>query len=114
MIGVLLGGCNTPSVPLPPPLELTALSFTAPNPGLVEFRGKPSARHAGAIMFAFNRTRGNGVLQRTNADGSFATEPFGGKADETIELSYEKDGRRSDGVRCELRLDVPLDTTICH
>lgn len=108
-----LPGCVTPSVPLPPP-DLPALSFASTAKGLVELRGRASARHARVRFAAFNTSRGVGTLVDTQGDGSFTTEPFSGFDGDGIDLSYELAGRRSTSFSCTLTAGQPLNTTICH
>lgn len=110
--GLLAGGCNTPSVPLPPP-DLPALSFSAPSMGTVELVGMPSSRHASVLFFVFNRSRGDGVIQQTGADGSFTTEPFDGNAGDQVQLYYQTGTRVSDAALCNLAVGTPLNN-ICQ
>ena len=110
---LLLAGCVTPSVPLPPP-DLPSLNFASTMKGVVELRGKPSASHASVRFAAFNATRGIGTLVDTRADGSFTSEPFSGFAGDGVELSYESGGRRSGTFTCTIVLDQALNMTICH
>jgi hypothetical protein len=110
----VLPGCVTPSIPLPPPV-LEALQFHAPTPGQIELEGAPTGAHANKRFAAYNESRGVGVLQQTAADGSFATIPFDGNANDSVLIWYEtSSGDRSDTFRCTVTLDTALNTTVCH
>lgn len=113
LVGLAAGGCNTPSVPLPPP-DLPALSFQSPAMGTVELVGKPSARHVDALFYVFNRSRGNGVIQQTGADGSFTTEPFAGSNGDQVQLHYEQGTRVSDVAQCTIMVGMPLGSATCQ
>jgi hypothetical protein len=111
---LLLGGCVTPSIPLPPP-DLQALSFSAgPTLGTLELTGKPTSVHVGATFTAFDEQHRAGVLIGTNPDGSFVTEPFAGAVGDQVELWFESNGQRSQLSTCTVTLGVALNNTICH
>jgi hypothetical protein len=105
----LLGGCNTPSIPLPPPV-LTALGFQqAPMAGLVVVQGQPEVSHADARFFVFNHSRGDGVITTARADGSFTTSPFAGSEGDTVELFYQRpDFTQSEAACITLRFSGTL------
>jgi hypothetical protein len=109
-----LPACVTPSIPLPPPV-LESLQFHSPAAGQIELQGGPASAHADKRFAAYNESRGVGVLQQTAADGSFATIPFDGSANDMVLLWYEApSGDRSETFRCTVTLDSPLNTTVCH
>ena len=64
-----------------PPLDDRANEATAAvlaeelgvAPSAVELVGGASSRHADVLFFVFNRSRGNGVIQQTGADGDQST-----------------------------------------
>ena len=110
----VLPGCVTPSIPLPPPV-LEALQFHSPSAGAIELQGAPAGEHANKRFTAFNETQNEGVIQETNADGSFVTAPFAGAAQDSVLIWYEDaSGDRSDTYRCTVSLDTPLNTVVCH
>jgi len=74
-LALALGGCQTPSVPLPPP-DLSALSFTGTTPGIVQIVGQPESRHADARFYVFDYGTGEGVITQAAHDGSFMSRPF--------------------------------------
>jgi len=105
----LLGGCNTPSIPLPPPV-LGALGFQqAPMAGMVVMQGQPEVSHASSRFFIFNMSRGDGVITTAREDGSFTTSPFAGSEGDTVEISYERpDTTHSEAACVSLRLSGML------
>jgi hypothetical protein len=107
------GGCNTPSVPLPPP-DIGALRFQPAGTGLVSLQGAPSQRHAGARFYAYNQSRGDGVITTAAADGSFTTSPFAGSDGDTVQMYYDTpQGERSQDVCTTLRLNAGLIPSRC-
>jgi|SRR5579871_1728390 len=107
LCGALAGGCNTPSVPLPPP-DINALAFMAPQAGTLVLDGGPSPRHDGVLFYVVDETSGDGVIQKAKGDGSFTTEAFAGAAGDLVEIYYEANGERSGTAVCTVSLGVPL------
>lgn len=107
--------CNTPSVPLPPPL-LNALTAAAGGmPGMVVIEGAPTSRHANVRFYIFNRSRNDGVITQAAADGSFTTSPFAGSDGDLIQLYFDMpDGTRSQDACAALHLNGPLQSTNCQ
>jgi len=108
------GGCNTPSVPIPPP-QLPALHFASgPSAGLVVMEGSPSSPHAGARFYVFDRTSADGVIATAAADGSFTTSPFAGNVNDLVEIYFDApDGKRSDSVCVQLQIGFNLISQRC-
>ena len=89
-----LGGCITPSIPIPPP-----------DPGMMEFsvhvEGQDSTarfsypanvNYIDAIVFVFNRDREVGVIEATRADGSVGpTAPVAAALGEQIVVSFQRE-----------------------
>jgi len=89
VLSITAGACNTPSVPLPPPL-LQALSFQeGPQAGQVVITGTPELRHADARFYVYNQSMGDGVIVTAAHDGSFSAGPFGGNAGDLVQLYYD-------------------------
>jgi hypothetical protein len=113
LVGVTLQ-CNTPSIPLPPPL-LPALSFVPAGTGLVTMSGKPEMQHIGARFYVFNRSRGDGVITTAGADGAFTTQPFAGTEGDTVQIYYDHpDTERSADVCVALKLNAALLSGPCR
>ena len=110
----LATACNTPSVPLPPPL-LDAISFADGGaPGMVVMQGAPSPRHANVRFYIFNRSRNDGVITGAAADGSFTTSPFAGSEGDLVQLYFDSpDGERSQDICTTLQLSGVLVSSSC-
>jgi len=107
-------GCNTPSVPIPPP-SLESLGFQNATPGLVVLQGQPNARHANARFFAINRSSGDGVITTAGGDGAFTTTPFAGGEGDTMQMYYDTPaGEQSEEVCVRLEIGIPLISTRCQ
>jgi len=79
-LAILLAGCVTPVIPLPPPL-IEDLSFevkqsTDPGASVVEIKGAPNRNLSGAWVFIVNERGGKGVMTNAGGDGAFAAEPL--------------------------------------
>ncbi len=106
-------GCDSPSVPLPPP-DLTSFSFDLASPGFLQVTGKPNQRHSRARMYFLNLTLGDGVIKTAADDGSFVTDPFSGDVGHKMQMYYDlPDGDRSDGVCGTVQLKTVLISERC-
>lgn len=74
IVTMLVGGCVTPLIPLPPP-EPARMSLTIQTGPYTQayfnYDAHPSL--AGAFFFVFNRSTGKGVIQQAAMDGSLTT-----------------------------------------
>ena len=116
LLAVLIGfGCNTPSVPIPPPL-VSALKFqNAPTAGEVVIAGVPTLQHADVRFYVFNTTNGEGVIVTAAHDGSFSSDPFPGSDGDLVDLYYDTQaGDRSGDACVTLRIGATLFTTLCQ
>lgn len=88
----LASACFTPSVPIPPP-QPEEMAFTIdPDNNLVRYSSQPNASYAGAVVYVFNRSAGQGVIVTAEADGSVSpTPPFPGADGDHVIVSYELD-----------------------
>jgi hypothetical protein len=113
LVGVTLQ-CNTPSIPLPPPL-LPALSFADASNGMVTMVGKPEVQHANVRFYVFNRSRGDGVITTAGSDGAFTTSPFPGADGDTVQIYYDNiDTTRSAEICVALKLNAQLLSGPCR
>jgi hypothetical protein len=116
MIGLLAGlpaGCNTPSVPLPPP-DLFALSVMSDG-NLVSLKGAPSPRHVNVRFYVFDLGSGEGAITHAAADGSFASRPFAGAEGDLLDLYYDTPaGERSEDACATLRFNTGLIRVHCR
>jgi hypothetical protein len=72
LIGFVLAGCVTPSIPIPPP-DPTKMTFAFDGMGAemgARFSYEAEANYIGAIVFVYNRDRGIGVIENARDDGS--------------------------------------------
>jgi hypothetical protein len=107
-------GCNTPSVPIPPP-AVNALRFgDAPSAGQVVLTGQASSMHANARFFVFDHATGDGVITTAAPDGSFATPPFAASDGDVIQIGYTTPtGERSQEVCVGLQKNSALLSQRC-
>ena len=98
---VLVGGCVTPVIPLPPP-DPTRLSITVDAAkGEVVLVGKTDSPLADVLIYLFNVETGKGNITRASADGSFITDPLPVADGGMLELWAARDGDDSpSSVRC--------------
>ena len=105
--------CNTPSVPLPPPL-IGALSFAQPAPGQAILTGRPTSGHASARFYVYNHTRAVGVIFTAAPDGSFMSPPFPAMTNDTAEIYYDTPiGERSQSACVAVQFGAPLLSIGC-
>ena len=84
---VLVAGCVTPMIPLPPPdSKLMSLTITDKTKGLVMFNYLPDSEFNGAYFFIFNENSGRGVIKQASKDGSLTSDPFTVKEGELLSV----------------------------
>jgi hypothetical protein len=90
VLGVVLGGCITPSIPIPPP-EPTAMEFTVtPAEGIARFSYDAMPRFGFATVYVFNETVGRGVIDTARSDGSVGpTAPFPANLGDNIIVTFD-------------------------
>ena len=113
LLGTLLlalaGGCNTPTIPLPPP-EPREFAITITNPTEVVVAGDPIQQRANARFEIFNSTTGRGLIVRAGADGAFTAPAVPATTGDRIELSYQLGAAESDyesGILCVVVPSAP-------
>ncbi len=89
-----LGGCITPSIPIPPP-EPTAMIFEIDvEVGLATFSYDDEPNYADAVVYVYNRDLGVGVIATARSDGSVGpTAPFPAEAGNEIDQGSGRVGR---------------------
>jgi hypothetical protein len=99
LIGLLatgLGGCVTPSIPIPPPSP-SEMSFavTLDTSGQITSASlsyPAKAHYEDGIVYVYNRTLGVGIIQNVNADGSIGpTTPVEARLGNALVISIEND-----------------------
>jgi len=85
-----LTGCFTPSVPIPPP-EPEKMSFDVDlTAGQAQFVYEPNASYQDAVVYVFNRDKGEGVITTAAPDGSVpGTPPFPAEEYDQIVVTFE-------------------------
>jgi hypothetical protein len=114
-LGLVVLGCNTPSVPIPPPATSRIEFELEPDVGQARFRYLATPEYGGAIVYVFNRDQGRGIIETAGDDGAVGpTAPFPGVEGDDIVISFQVDddiqsicvtlraGRSSDALRCGL------------
>ena len=93
-----LAGCNTPSIPIPPP-DPALMTFTlAGEPGdhVASFSYPANVHYEDAVVFVYNRDRGVGIIEAARLDGSVGpTAPVRAELGEQIVVSFQRDDQSS-------------------
>ena len=94
---LLVVGCVTPQIPLPPP-DIEDISFKVVEPGgnEIEISGAPNPGLAGAAIMVINNRTGYGTVARADVDGSYITWPILALDQDTLDISYVVDREASD------------------
>ena len=89
-----LGGCVTPSIPIPPP-DPGLMRFTVKVEGEMStatFAYPANINYIDTIVFVFNRDRGVGVIEAARSDGSVGpTLPLAAALGEQIVVSFQRE-----------------------
>jgi hypothetical protein len=89
LIVVVLAGCITPSIPIPPP-DPSEMQFHVGSDGGAVFSYPPTDAYKGGTCYVFDRTNGRGVFQVANADGSIGpTLPLPAQLGDQVVVSIE-------------------------
>lgn len=91
---IVLAGCVTPSIPIPPPdpARMTfAVTLDGPD-SKASFSYPPDINYVGSVVFIYNRDRGVGVIEAAHPDGSVGpTAPLAAALQEQIVVSFQRD-----------------------
>lgn len=94
LVVVALGGCLTPSIPIPPP-DAGMMTFRlSGEPGMTgaSFEYPPNINYVDAVVFVFNRDRGTGIIDTARADGSVGpTTPVAAALGEQIVVTFQRE-----------------------
>lgn len=91
---VVLGGCITPSIPIPPPdpARMTFDVNVIEGSSFAVFAYEPEDNYIGSIVFLYNRELGVGIIQNANADGSVGpTAPLAASIGHQIVVTFERE-----------------------
>lgn len=89
-----LGGCITPSIPIPPPDpgKMTFSVMVEDQRSTATFSYPPSVNYIDTIVFVFNRDLGVGVIEAAKADGSVGpTAPIEAELGDQIVISFQRE-----------------------
>ena len=93
MIG-LVGGCITPSIPIPPP-EPELMEFAVVNDGRLStatFTYPANINYEMSILYLYNRDQGLGIIEATRPDGSVGpTRPLNARLGDQIVVAFQRD-----------------------
>jgi len=90
----VLGGCITPSIPIPPPDpgRMTFAVTVSGQDSTATFAYPPSVNYVDSIVYVFNRDRGTGIIETARADGSVGpTAPLPAALGEQIVVSFQRE-----------------------
>ena len=94
LVLAVLGGCITPSIPIPPP-DPGKMTFAVTVEGqnsTATFAYPPDINYIDTIVFVFNRDRGVGVIEAARSDGSVGpTAPVSAALGEQIVVSFQRE-----------------------
>ncbi len=102
----LLWACNAPSIPVPPPNVAVAFATQQIIDGdggsrqaWIATQSMPIPAAGLARFYLFDLTRGAGIIQIANPDGTFVSGPLEGDTGDRISIYYETpEGDLSDSV----------------
>jgi hypothetical protein len=94
VVGLLLGGCITPSIPIPPP-DPELMTFEVSGDGATStarFSYPADPNYRGSVVFVYNRDRGLGIIEATRPDGSVGpTQPVQAAIGEQVVVTFERE-----------------------
>jgi hypothetical protein len=92
----VLWACNAPSIPVPPPdLAIAFAAHETPDVDggtkttWIATQSNPIPQAAFAKFYLYDMTRGSGIIQMANGDGTFVSAPMDGDMGDQIAISYE-------------------------
>jgi len=89
-LATLVGGCITPSIPIPPPDPSEMRIPIDVTSGTATFSYGPETNYAGALVYVYDRTREVGVIAHARADGSVGpTQPFPAGDGDNVSVSFQ-------------------------
>jgi hypothetical protein len=89
-----VGGCITPSIPIPPPDpgKMTFSVMVTGDNSTARFSYPPDVNYIDTLVFVFNRDRGIGVIETARSDGSVGpTAPVAAKVGEQIVVTFQRE-----------------------
>jgi hypothetical protein len=94
VLAVVLGGCITPSIPIPPP-DPELMSFAVTGDGAdssATFTYPADVNYRGSIVFVYNHDRGIGIIEAARPDGSVGpTRPVSAALGDQIVVTFQRE-----------------------
>ncbi|MDQ3367411.1 MAG: hypothetical protein M3680_18465 [Myxococcota bacterium] len=90
-LGLGMGGCITPSIPIPPPDPARMTFDVTEGPGSTATFSYPAeANYGSAIVYVYNRDLGVGIIEQARDDGSVGpTQPVAARLDDQIVVTFQ-------------------------
>lgn len=92
--GLALGGCITPSIPIPPP-DPGLMTFMVIGDGAnttATFSYPANVNYRDSIVYVYNRDRGLGIIEASRPDGSVGpTQPVKAALGEQIIVTFQRE-----------------------
>lgn len=90
LLALSMADCFTPSVPIPPP-EPEKMAFEVSfETGTAQFTYEANPSYESAIVYVFNRDKGEGVITTARPDGSVPpTDPFPADEGDQVVVTFE-------------------------
>jgi hypothetical protein len=91
-IAGLVGGCITPSIPIPPP-EPELMQFDVDGAtSSATFTYPANINYENSILYLYNRDQGVGIIEATRPDGSVGpTRPLSAALGNQIIVAFQRD-----------------------
>jgi len=111
--GLALGGCITPSIPIPPPdPELMTFAVTGDGANTqATFSYPANVNYRASIVYVYNRDRGLGIIEASRPDGSVGpTQPVKAALGDQIVVTFQReDLTASTCIRLRNGMQSPFD-----
>lgn len=91
---VVVSGCVTPSIPIPPPDPARMEFHLSGDPGATSasFSYPPNVNFVDSVVFVYNRDLGVGIIEDANPDGSVGpTAPVAAALGDQMVVSFQRD-----------------------
>jgi len=114
--GLAVGGCITPSIPIPPPdPELMTFAVMGDGAGsTATFSYPPDHNYENSIVYVYNLDRGVGIIEASRADGSVGpTRPVSASLGQQIVVTFQR-GDQSMSTCIRLRNGPQSATDYCN
>jgi hypothetical protein len=98
-VAVVVAGCNTPQIPLPPPeVEVLEVALVDREAETIRLSGAPNFRTRKAQVEVINLETGFGVIAPAGDDGAFVTQPLSAAEGHHLSVSYSRGEDFSDAL----------------